>query len=141
MIDLIVFSVDKNKYAINIENVQRIIQAVELSSIPNAHPYIDGMMSYEDSVVKVLNFRKVVGLEDKKDKNLSDSSQKFLFYENTENKFAVNIDSIDDIAHIQESDIMSADDDNVNNEFLDFDGILDIDGVLINIIKTIKLPN
>jgi len=141
MIDLIVFSVDKNKYAINIENVQRIIQAVELSSIPNAHPYIDGMMSYEDSVVKVLNFRKVVGLEDNKNENLAESSQKFLFYENGENKFAVNIDSIDDIAHIQESDIMSADDDSVNNEFLDFEGILDISGVLINIIKTIKLPN
>ena len=254
MIDLIVFSVDNNKYALNIENVQRIIQSVDLTSIPNAHPYIDGMMSYEDSVVKILNFRRLIGMSTYNDELLelfsslkndhtswvnelksavnngsefskttdpnacelgkwlneftsyddkvsivlkklidyhkklhalgkkaldmyetdvdeakrivdvevndifnqtmgsidifinelekvSNSLQKLIFYENNGSAFAVKVDKIEDIAHIEESDIMTSDEDSANNEFLEFDGILDINGVLINIIKTIKLPN
>ena len=63
MTDLIVFSVGSNRYALNIDNIQRIIQAIELTEIPNSHKYIDGMMSHESSVIKVLNFRKVIGLK------------------------------------------------------------------------------
>jgi len=254
MIDLIVFSVDNNKYALNIENVQRIIQSVDLTSIPNVHPFIDGMISYEDSVIKILNFRKLIGMPTYNDeliilfsklkdahqdwidelksaiengsdftkttdaskcelgkwlndfnsyddevsavlknlianhKNLhqsakhaleiyeenkeeakniletkiyeifnntmknmdtfieelekvSNSLQKLIFYENDGLNFAVKVDKIEDIAHIEESDIMVSDDDSSNNKFLELSGILDLDGVLINIVKTIKLPN
>ena len=48
MTDLIVFSVGENRYALRIENIQRIIQAVKLTNIPNAHPFVDGIMSYEE---------------------------------------------------------------------------------------------
>lgn len=141
--DLIVFSVENNRYALNIENVQRIIQAVELTSIPNAHEYLDGMMSYEDSVIKVLNFRKLTNLPPHEDecKAIEDSTLKFLFYENGDEKFAIKVDSIDDISHIEESDIMSSDDDTKACEFLKLSGVLDIDGILVNIIKTIKIPS
>jgi chemotaxis signal transduction protein len=63
MIDLIVFRIGTNKYAINIENIQRIIQAVALTNIPNANKFIDGMMSHEEKVIKVLNFRKLIGMQ------------------------------------------------------------------------------
>lgn len=142
MMDLIVFSIANNKYALNIENVQRIIQAVELTSIPNSHEFIDGMMPYEDSVVKVLNFRKMIGLPPHEDenKNIEDSSLKFLFYENNSEKFAVKVDCIDDISHVKESDIMNSDEESHISEFLELSGVIDINGVLINVIKTIKLP-
>jgi two-component system chemotaxis response regulator CheV len=142
MIDLIVFSVENNRYALNIENVQRIIQSVELTTIPNAHPYIDGMMSYEDNVIKVLNFRKLTGLPlHVEDQNgVEESSQKLLFYEDEDGSFAIKVDNIDDISHIEESEIMSNDDDNVY-DYIELSGILDLHGTLINIIKTIKLPS
>ncbi|MCF6309645.1 MAG: chemotaxis protein CheW [Sulfurimonas sp.] len=143
MMDLIVFSIANSQYAINIENVQRIIQAEELTCIPNANELIDGMMSYENSVIKVLNFRKLIGLppHEDEDKDIEDSTLKFLFYENTNENFAIKVDSIDDIAHVEESNIMNGDEDSNLSEFLELSGILDIDGVLINVIKTIKLPN
>ena len=142
MIDLIVFSVENNRYALNIDNIQRIIQAVELTSIPNAHEFIDGMMSYEESVVKVLNFRKLTGLplHVEEEGDMKDSSQKFLFYENKDEKFAIKVDAIDDISHIEEDDIMNSEDENTS-EFLELAGVLDINNVLINVIKTIKLPS
>jgi len=143
MIDLIVFSVDNNRYALSIDNVKRIIQAVELTDIPSAHELVDGMMSYEDTVIKILNFRKLVGLPPHEDesKDISDSSLKFLFYENGSENFAIKVDKIDDIAHINESDIMNNDDAYSASEFLELSGVLDIEGVLINVIKSIHLPN
>ncbi|WP_372999194.1 chemotaxis protein CheW [Sulfurimonas sp.] len=143
MMDLIVFNVGSSRYALNIENIQRIIQIVELTEIPNAHDLIDGMMSYENSVVKVLNFRKVIGLPPHEDenKNVEDSSLKLLFYESGSGNFAIKVDSIDDIAHVEESQIMNSDEEQSISKYLELSGVLDLDGVLINVIKTLKIPS
>jgi chemotaxis signal transduction protein len=254
MTDLIIFGVAKNRYALRIENIQRIIQCSQLTDIPNSNQIVEGMMSYEDGVVKVLSFRKVIGLESyeevldalfkklklghaawvdalklsintgsaftkttdptmcelgkwintftsyddkvtevfrvlvefhkqlhvrggdalelcKTDKVkakeivdveinniynhtmgalddfvialdiVANSFQKLIIYESGSKTFAIKIDTIEDIAHIQESDIISSEDAYEFNEFLELDGVLDLDGVLINVIKTVNIPN
>ncbi|MDD5717571.1 MAG: chemotaxis protein CheW [Sulfuricurvum sp.] len=60
--DYIVFTVSNNYYAIEVAWVERIIQIPSLTTIPNAHPYIEGMMSYEKRVTKVVSFRKMTDL-------------------------------------------------------------------------------
>ena len=254
MIDLIVFSVGSNRYALNIENIQRIIQADTLTNIPNAHPYIDGMMSHEEYIIKVMSFRKLTNntsyeeelkslfatlkqehkewfdalkasihsgsaftktinphmcdlgkwidnftsYDDKVSEVLSElvsdhkqlhvlggealeiskrdrekakeivdvtiadiysatvsaldsfvleldtvanSLQKLLIYDNNAKKFAIKVDTIEDIAHVQETDIMANDLEEHLSEFLELEGVLDLNGVLINVIKAVQLPN
>ncbi|MDQ7045634.1 MAG: chemotaxis protein CheW [Sulfurimonas sp.] len=253
MTDLIVFSVGENKYAIRIENIQRIIQSVTLTSIPNSHKFIDGIMSYEESVIKIMSFRKMINLPSYRDELealfvklkaghgawvdalkvsittgskftktfnphmcelgkwidsftayddrvsevlhelvnfhkqlhtrggeaceirehdvdeatrilnidindiynhtmgaldtfvleldlVANSLQKLLIYENKDKIFAIKVDTIEDIAHIEESDIMSSENEEKENEYLELDGVLDMNGVLINVIKTVNLP-
>ena len=253
MTDLIVFSVANNRYAIKIENIQRIIHSEVSTDIPNSNDIIDGMMSYEDSIIKILNFRKLIGMQSYDDefKNLfieikksqkhwidalinsivvgvefreslnpqesqlgrwaasfstydenislvlkelmlqhtelyreasealemykndklraqeivsvnigninntiletidklvlkletiTSSMQKLIIYEKDSAVFAVKVDSIEDIIYIEESEIVNSDD-SKTNEFLDLQGVLDLDGVLINIVKTITIPN
>ncbi|MBD3823054.1 MAG: chemotaxis protein CheW [Epsilonproteobacteria bacterium] len=254
MSDLIVFKVANNRYALDIENIQRIIQSKELTEIPNAHPYIDGMMSYEKRILKVLNFRRLTGLKSYdeelkgtfavlkeqhkswvesllesvehgttftkttdphkcdlgkwldgfnsyndhvsailKDLNehhkhlhvsggdalksyesgekaealrivksevydtynrtmgdvttlmnefnvVADSLQKLIIYEKEGNAFAIKVDSIEDIAHVDDSKIMLAGHDEKSKEYLDIKGVLDINGQLINVIESVKLP-
>jgi len=253
MIDLIVFSVATNKYALDIANIKRIIQAEALTTIPNKHPFIDGMMSHEDKVIKVLSFRKLIGLisydeelevlfkklkgahgawvdalkiavntksEFTKTTNphmcelgkwidaftsyddsiaaifnnlvenhkqlhhkgqdildlsqineleakrmldvdinniysktmgaldtftvqldsVANSLQKLIIYENGDKVFAIKVDEIYDIAHIQENQIMQSSDDDEGTEFLELEGVLDLKGTLINVIKTVKIP-
>lgn len=253
MRDLIVFNVCENKYALRIDNIQRIIQAVRLTSIPNAHPFLDGIMSYEGRVIKVLNFREMIGIQSykneleilfiklkaghkawvdalkisidtgneftktfnphmcelgkwidgftsydervsevlkelvqyhkqlhtrggeaceirKSDKGkaqrifdgeiediyhhtmgaldtfiveldlVASSLQKMLIYENKSKVFAIKVDSIEDIAHIEESNIMSSEMQEQDCDFLELEGVLDLNGVLINVIKTVDLP-
>lgn len=253
MTDLIVFSVGNNRYALNIENIQRIIQAKELTAIPSSNPLIDGMMSHEDKVIKVLNFRKLIGLvpyekelqksfakfkvsyeewlDELKDsiengsvftkttnphkcdlgmwiesfnsyddkvtailkelilshkylyslgadvlelnkssqdeaknmfyrdineaykkairyldifttelESISNSLQKLILYEKNGTTFAIKVDSIEDIAHIEDTKVMSSNEEQSTGAYLELSGVLDIEGVLINVIKNIDIP-
>lgn len=253
MVDFIVFKVSDNRYAVRIDNIQRIIPCEALTNIPNAHEFIDGMMSYEDGVLKVLSFRKLIGIQSysnelailfqklkkahgswvdslsdsiitgceftkttnphmcelgkwiddftsyddnvtvvfnnlveyhkqlhnrggdalevyKKDKvaakqildvdiqniygytmgaldmfvqeldGVSNSLQKLLVYENEEKSFAIKVDAIEDIAHVEESQIMQSNEEENTHEFLELEGVLDINGVLINVIKKVNIP-
>jgi chemotaxis signal transduction protein len=62
MEDYIVFTVGENFYALNVANVERIVQMPSVTAIPNAHHYVDGMMSYEKRITKVVNFRKMTAM-------------------------------------------------------------------------------
>ena len=143
MISLIIFSVGNSRYSLNIDNIQRIIQAKGLTDIPNSHEYIEGMMSHEDGVIKVLNFRKLIGLPAHEEDSLEvdELSQKFIIFEKESLCFAIKVDSIEDIAHIEESSIMSSEQEVDGSEFLELQGVLELDGVLINVIKTVSLPS
>ena len=94
-------------------------------------------------MIKVLNFRKVIGLPPHEDENkdIEDSSLKLLFYENGSEHFAIKVDSIDDIVHVEDSQIMNSDEEQSISEYLELSGVLDLDGVLINVIKTLKIPS
>lgn len=63
MRDTIIFEINKHLYGLDLDNIQRIIQVPELTTIPDSHPYIDGMMSYESGVIRVLNMRKICGMQ------------------------------------------------------------------------------
>lgn len=254
MTDFIVFKVSENRYAVSIDNIQRIIPCEVLTNIPNSHEYVDGMMSYEDGVIKVLSFRKLIGLPSysieldalfsrlklahsqwldsltdsittgcdftkttdpaicelgkwistftsyddrvtvifnklveyhkqlhnrggdaiamyQKDKqeakrilevdiqniyghtmgaldlfvkeleSVSNSLQKLLIYEDEDKSFAIKVDAIEDIAHVESSQIMHSSEEDVNHTFLELEGVLDLNNVLINVIKKVSIPS
>jgi chemotaxis signal transduction protein len=253
VIDLIIFTVKNNRYAVEISHVQRIIQAAEMTEIPNAHPLVEGMMSYEDKVIKIVNFRKMINLptydtelkelfatlkmqhkawidalmqsvtknttfqkttnphecelgkwldsftsyDDHvsailKDLNahhkllhgsavdilevlkvdqaraihmvetkvyeiynhtmaavdtfisefdvVANSLQKLLLYYGDVDTFAIKVDSILDIAHIDESMIKTSREENKVSEFLELKGVIELDNHLVNVIGEISLP-
>ena len=253
MTDLIVFKVGENRYALDIENVQRIIQSVPLTNIPNSHEYIDGMMSYKGKVIKVVDFRKIIDIktyneelktlflslketheewvkalelslengssftktfnpqacglgkwidsftsyddyitqvlnnlaeyhkqlhrrgevayemrQQNRDKALelfrsdvkniydhtmealntfikeldlvANSLQKFIIYDNDGKLFAIKVDAIEDIAHVEKENLINSSDEHNINEFLELEGVLDLDNLLINVIKAVHLP-
>lgn len=55
-------------------------------------------------------------------------------------KFAIKVDTIEDIAHVEETDIMNSDTESEDSELLELDGVLDLNDVLVNVIKTINIP-
>jgi len=76
-------------------------------------------------------------------KVIADSLQKLLLYKEEDEYFSIKVDKIIDIIHIEEEKIVhSKSVDAVNeSEFVEYMGVLELESDLINVIKTIKLPN
>jgi len=63
MRSLIIFTAENNRYAIDIDKIERIMQAQTLTPQAGSSEILDGVMSYQDNVVKIVNFRKIIGLK------------------------------------------------------------------------------
>jgi purine-binding chemotaxis protein CheW len=62
---LVVFSIDHHKFAIDIDSVERIIRAVEVTPVPDTPNLMTGVVNIEGTVIPVLNLRRRLGFPDR----------------------------------------------------------------------------
>lgn len=139
MEDYIVFSVGDNYYALSVASIQRIIQVPAVTPIPNAHSMVDGMMSYEDRVIKVVSFRAMMGM-DSFVESAGGKSQKLLIYQTNEAFFGIKVDQIEDIKNLDFSTLKHVDRLENKDGFVDIEGVVELDNRLVNVIKSVTLP-
>ncbi len=135
MKDFIIFSIDARSYALDIALIHRIIDTPTIRAVPNEHEYVAGVISYENRILKVLDLSKVIGVPTVS----SDSLQKSLIYEDSNKIFAIIVDSIDDIFHIDSVNIKKSNQDDTTN-IVQMEGVFEKDAKLVNIIKSVALP-
>lgn len=253
MKDYIVFGVADNHYALDVAFVERIIHVLPVTPIPNSHSQVEGMISYEKKVTKVVNFRKMTGLAGCEEEllrlfgeamagysawidtlktvleggnalslspdprvckfetwledfsshdpdilamvkklrplqagllergkealwakegdpvmadtllsecaltilpqimvqmeglialveKIAEHLQKMIIFRNGEQVFAIKVDSIDDMVQIDSAMLLRVDESNEWGPFLEMEGVANIGGNLINVIKTVMLP-
>jgi len=139
MEDYIVFTIGDNYYALSVASIQRIIQVPSLTAIPNAHPMVEGMMSYEDRVIKVVNFRAMMGME-RFEETATGKSQKLLIYQTENGCFGIKVDQIEDIKNLDRSTLKHVESLEGNTNFVEMDGIVELGDRLVNVIKSVTLP-
>lgn len=143
MSDYIVFTVSDNFYALSVEMIQRIIQIPDLTPIPNAHKVVDGMMSYEAKVIKVLNFRKMTGIEVHEEDQKEDSlvkSQKLLICQSDDQVFGIKVDRIEDIVSLENDAMKQVERLSHCGDFIDVSGVVELEDRLVNVIKSVMIP-
>lgn len=59
---IVLFTLDEQPYALACANVKRIIQAVDIVSVPNVSKSILGAINVEGTIVTVINIRYQLGL-------------------------------------------------------------------------------
>lgn len=62
---LVTFTINREEYAIRIMQVQEINRASEITAVPRAPYFVDGMTNLRGNVLPVLNLRKLFGLDDR----------------------------------------------------------------------------
>lgn len=60
-LEVIVFQVGTGVFGINVMKVREIIKAPPVTSMPNSHPYIEGIVRLRDEVLTVVNLTTVLG--------------------------------------------------------------------------------
>lgn len=142
MSDYIIFSIGESDYALEVASVDRIDQIPKLTPIPNAHPFIEGLMTYQDHTLKVVSFRKMTGVPCFDE---GESSPKILIYraqqEGDGGMFAIKVDGIKDIVAIDDTMIKSYSHKAKVGACLQTRGVIEYKKSLVVVIDTVKLPD
>lgn len=144
MRDYIIFAVGENGYALAVDQVERISPISQLTPIPNAHPFVDGMMIYQNQAIRVVNFCKMTHMDEKEEiagEKGASHHQKLLIYQGEEGFFAIKVDAIQDIAQIDEAMIKQYSSTVDIGDYLQTQGVIEYKKRLIIVVKAITLPH
>ncbi|CAH1206778.1 Chemotaxis protein CheW [Paenibacillus plantiphilus] len=59
------FAIEKEQYAIRIQDIHEIIKIQDITAIPNVTPYVKGVINLRGKIVPVISLRKLFELPDK----------------------------------------------------------------------------
>jgi len=137
MRSFVLFKVDQQFFAVDIELVKRILSSTKLTDIPDEPSHVEGMFQYEGEVLKVLSFRKLLGLEEL---NSSDKAhEQCLIINGEEENFGLNIDTVEDIIYVKDERLHKPTQEQNLGDFMQVEAILEYENHLITIVKNIRL--
>jgi two-component system chemotaxis response regulator CheV len=99
---LLEFIVGRSHLGLSIINVKEIIQPVDITYIPHAHPYIEGIIQLRGEVLPVINMREVL-----QHKELTRDDSKFIVGEFNEQKVVLHVDDVVQIHRVNQDHIES----------------------------------
>lgn len=95
-LEVVMFEIDSNLFGINVLKVREIINAMEVTLIPNSHPHVEGIIRLREEVLPVVNLAKVLKLQESKDA----SKDKFIIAELNQVKIAFRVHHVSRIHRI-----------------------------------------
>ncbi len=101
-LQLLVFIVNTQRYALRLESVERIVRAVEVTSLPEASPGLLGVVNIQGQIVPVVNFRKRFGLPTR-DVDLDD---RLIIVDSADRTIALLVDAVVGVMAGQEDDVV-----------------------------------
>lgn len=136
LINLLIFHVNEQRFALPIRVVNRVVQVVELRKLPKMPNYLDGIINFHGEVIPVINIRALFGFSSKE---IELSDQLIIAYTSTQ-KIALLVDSTAEVVELDEAEIVKPD--KVMYEKRYINGVIKLkDGmVLINDIDEFLSP-
>jgi purine-binding chemotaxis protein CheW len=101
---LVVFSLDEQRYALPLSNVERIVRVVEITSLPKAPEIVLGVINVRGQVIPVVNIRKRFRLPER-EIALSDH---LIIAQTSRRAVALLADRVGQVLEVLENDIISA---------------------------------
>jgi len=98
-IEVIVFKVDVEEFALNISNIKEIIRVPTIIKIPNAPLYVTGLCSLRGDLLPVIDSRKLFDIPHKE----SDDSSRIIVTDIHGNKVGLLCDKVTEVITVEES--------------------------------------
>jgi two-component system chemotaxis response regulator CheV len=95
-LEIVEFQVGQNKFGINVIKVKEIIQPIEITFIPHAHPHVEGIVQLRGEVLPVVSMNRVLGIPVQ---NKSDQ-EKFIVAEFNKQRVVFHVDNVTQIHRI-----------------------------------------
>lgn len=104
-IELLTFKVNGETFAVNTLEVESIVNVNKITSVPNTKSYIDGIMSYRNGTVSVINLSKRMFNCD----NDTKSEKTCIVCKVGDTKMALHVPEIAKIINLSSNDILPLD--------------------------------
>jgi purine-binding chemotaxis protein CheW len=99
-----VFRIDSQRFAIRLENVEKVIRAIELIQVPESLDFLIGLINMEGRILPVFDLRKRFFLPQKE----LDINDRILISSAKTGTIAVIVDSVEGIVEFSSQQIYSA---------------------------------
>ncbi|MEI6433377.1 MAG: chemotaxis protein CheW [Bacteroidota bacterium] len=103
---ILLFSINNHRFALNMNQVDRVIQAVAVNPVPDSSPILNGLVDYHGEVIPVLNFRYRLKLEEKP----TGVNDFFILTNTSSRRFFIIATEVQGIIETSEQDIISVTD-------------------------------
>ena len=103
MNQIIAFSLDQQVYALPLNNVMRVIHAVEITNLPKSPDIISGIINVKGQIIPVVNVRKRFGLTTRE---LSPDDQMIIAY-TRKRQIALLVDQVSGIQNISSQQLVN----------------------------------
>ncbi len=120
---LIVFSIDKEEFGVNITEVNCIIKMEPITRIPNSPDFIEGVINLRGRIIVVVNLAKKLGIPEKE----QDKDTRIIVVEKDDTMMGMIVDHAREAIRISEKDIESPPPliaQKINAEYLEGVGII-----------------
>ncbi|HLR42832.1 MAG TPA: chemotaxis protein [Pseudogracilibacillus sp.] len=95
-LEIVMFEIDSNLFGINVLKVREIINAMEVTPIPNSHHHVEGIIRLREEVLPVVNLAKVLKMKE----TAEPSKDKFIIAELNQVKIAFRVHHVSRIYRI-----------------------------------------
>lgn len=98
---LVVFSIGKELYGVGIESLQEIVRVPEVTEVPDAPGFLEGVINLRGRIVPVINLRKRLRLSGAERTKFT----RVLITENGKNTVGLLVDSVSEVLKVMPDDI------------------------------------
>lgn len=102
----VIFRLGDEKYAVDILNVGGISEFLEVTKVPNAPPFIDGIINLRGDIIPIVNLKKRFNIPEKK----VDSDTRIIINNINGKDIGFVVDEASQVINIDEADIEDAPD-------------------------------
>ena len=96
ILQLVTFTLEKEEYAVDILSVQEINRITEITRVPNAPDFVEGVINLRGKVIPVVNLRKKFGLDTRE----TDESSRVIIMDIQGVTYGLVVDSVSEVLRI-----------------------------------------
>jgi purine-binding chemotaxis protein CheW len=113
-IQLVIFTLDEQRYALPLSTVVRVVRTVEITPLPKAPEIVLGIINAQGQIIPVVNMRRRFHLPER-EMNLSDQ---LIIAHTSQRPIALVVDSVTGLAEVSERGVIAAQDILLHTEYV-----------------------
>jgi purine-binding chemotaxis protein CheW len=99
LLQLVSFEIGSEEFGVDILKVQEIIRTLEVTRVPNAPEYVDGVINLRGKVIPIIDIRRRFGMERKP----QDKNTRIIVVELTGRTIGFIVDAVSEVLRIPKS--------------------------------------